>query len=354
MIAILPLLLAIPQMGAGQVYDHNGNVPGIAPGSTAPGDLLNQYTAGANPNSGAARNGGTLLLTSGYDGAAVIYQVDEATGASTGTVAINDSGDFGLAYDGVRGLYVTTHAGTDIVSTFNATGLVNSWPAPGSGPVGAAHDTLRDVYWICDWSGNTLTAMDPTSGLPGTTFDLAAVGCTRSAGVAYDAANDQVIVGGRDASAIFVLDAATGALVRSFGAQDGSNNCQGLADSSSGNVWHTSWNSGDVFEVDLGNAGGGLTLAVSGTCPGLMSIDISGATPNDQVMLVYGSAGSFTVPGGPCAGLVLGIASPTLGAALPTDASGNASLSPTVGAGCGLTLQAVDLNACAASNTDTL
>ena len=342
-------------MGSAQVYDHNGNAPGMIPGVAAPGDVLNQFTAGGNPNSGAARNGSTLLLTSGYDGAPTIYQVDEATGASTGSVTINDAGDFGLGYDSGRGLYITTNAGTDIVSTFNATGLVSSWPAPGSGPVGAAHDSLRDVYWICDWSGNTLTAMDPTSGLPGTTFDLAAVGCTRSAGVAYDAANDQVIVGGRDASAIFVLDATTGALVRSFGAQDGSNNPQGLSDSSSGNVWHTSWNSGAVFEVDLGNGGsGGLVLAVSGTCPGVMTISVSGATPLGAVAMITGPAGSFTVLGGSCSGLTLGISAPSLAAIVSADAAGDVSLSPSIGGGlCGVTLQAVDLGACAASNPQT-
>ncbi|MHC4824853.1 MAG: YncE family protein [Planctomycetota bacterium] len=357
MIAILPLLLAIPQLGAAGTYDENGNVLGSIPGTRAPGDIITSYSAGNNPNSGAARDGSTLLLISGYDGLASIYLVDEASGASIGSVPVLDSGDFGLGYDSTRGLYVTTHAGTDIVNTFNGSGtLLNSWSAPGPGPVGAAYDSLRDVYWVCDWQLNTVTAVDPVTGAAGTTLDLAAVGCTRPAGVAYDSDNDQVICGGRDQSSIFVLDAATGSLVRSFGAQDGGNNCQGLADSSSNNIWHTSWNSGTVFEVELGNSGSpGMTLAVSGTCPGVMSISVSGATALGPVAMVYGSAGSFTVLSGSCAGLTLDIAAPTLAGIFNADGSGDLNLAPNIPAGlCGSTLQAVDISACSASNSVVL
>ncbi|PCJ52089.1 MAG: hypothetical protein COA70_13025 [Planctomycetota bacterium] len=350
MLAILPLVLALSQLGSTGVYDENGNPAHSVPGTQAAGDILNSYAAGGSPNSGAARNGSTLLLM----GPSLIYQVDEATGASLGTISIG-AGGFGLGYDSLRDLFVTTDAGLDTVSTFNSAGaLVSSWPAPAFGPVGAAYDAGRDVYWICDWQTSTVTSISPTTGASITTWSTAAVGGTRPAGVAFDQANDQVIVGGRDQSAIFVIDAATGALVRSFAAVDGSNNPQGLADSSSGNVWQTSWNSGTVFELDLDN-GGGLVLTVSGPCPGLVSVSVTGATANGGVAVAFGNAGSFTIPGGICAGVSLDISSPTLGGIFNADGSGNLSLSRTLGAGlCGLTIQVVDLSTCTVSNTDIL
>lgn len=351
MLTILPLILALSQFGGAEVFDHNGNPLHSLPGTQAAGDILNSYAAGGSPNSGAARNGSTLLLM----GSGQILQFDEATGSPLGSVTTGVSGDFGLGYDSLRGLFVTTNAGSDVVSTHDATGgLVSSWVAPATGPVGAAYDAGRDVYWICDWQANTVTSIRPTTGASITTWDTAAVGCTRPAGVAFDRANDQVIVGGRDQSSVFVMDAATGALVRSFVAVDGSNNPQGLADSSSGNVWHTSWNSGNVYELDLGN-GGGLVLAITGSCPGPMTVSVTGATASGSIAIAYGNAGSFIIPGGGCAGVNLAISSPTLAGFFTADASGNLTLSPTVPAAlCGLTVQVVDMSSCTASNVDVL
>lgn len=104
---------------------------------------------------------------------------------------------------------------------------------------------------------------------------------------------------------------------------------------------------------DLGD--GGVTLTVTGACPGPVTLDVAGATGASSVALVYGAAGSFTVPGGSCAGLVLDIASPTLGAILATGPGGDASLPVTLpGAACGLTVQAVDISGCSASNSVVL
>lgn len=100
---------------------------------------------------------------------------------------------------------------------------------------------------------------------------------------------------------------------------------------------------------------GGVTLTVTGACPGPVTIDVAGATGASSVALVYGAAGSFTVPGGACAGLVLDIASPSVGAILATGPGGDASASVTLpGAACGLTLQAVDIAGCSASNAVVL
>jgi hypothetical protein len=117
-----------------------------------------------------------------------------------------------------------------------------------------------------------------------------------------------------------------------------------------GSVFQTrNWNGTMYYET---TGGGGPALSVTGACPGTVTIDVTGATSLASVALVYGAAGSFTVPGGPCAGLVLDIASPTLAVVLVADAAGDASLSTTLpGGACGITMQAVDLGGCLASNT---
>ena len=103
------------------------------------------------------------------------------------------------------------------------------------------------------------------------------------------------------------------------------------------------------------DGGGGLTLASSGSCPGAMTLSVSGAGAGNGVALVYGAAGSFTIPGGSCAGLALDVTSPTLGAVLTADAAGDASATPTIpGGACGMTVQAVDLGTCTVSNTIVL
>ena len=99
----------------------------------------------------------------------------------------------------------------------------------------------------------------------------------------------------------------------------------------------------------------GPQISSGGACPGTITVDVTGATPNSSVVLVYGLAGSFTVPVGPCAGTTLDIANPVIAAVLTTDASGNASASQSVPPfGCGLTVQAVDASSCTPTNSIVL
>jgi len=105
----------------------------------------------------------------------------------------------------------------------------------------------------------------------------------------------------------------------------------------------------DVFVHDRGQPT--LHLAVSGTCPGQISLTISGATASGLIGILYGSAGTFTKSGTPCAGLTLGLASPTLGALIPADGAGHASLAfPAPLGACGRSIQGVDLTSCSATN----
>jgi len=93
------------------------------------------------------------------------------------------------------------------------------------------------------------------------------------------------------------------------------------------------------------------TLAVQGSCPGMINLAITGSSQNGLIGILYGSTGTFTKSGPPCAGLTVGIASPTLGALIPADGVGHASLSFQAPAGaCGLSIQGVDITNCSATN----
>jgi hypothetical protein len=92
-------------------------------------------------------------------------------------------------------------------------------------------------------------------------------------------------------------------------------------------------------------------LAVSGTCPGPVDIDVSNLTPGGRVALLKGTGlGSNVIPAGPCAGEVSDLQNLGLQALLVADVNGEISLSPTLRLGaCGRVLQALDVETCALS-----
>lgn len=99
----------------------------------------------------------------------------------------------------------------------------------------------------------------------------------------------------------------------------------------------------------------GPQLAKSGSCPGPVTLSITGATPNGSVALVHGPAGSWTKPGGTCAGVTLAMNPPTLGGFVSMNGTGAGALSFTAPAGaCGLTVQGVDIATCTPTNAITL
>ncbi len=111
------------------------------------------------------------------------------------------------------------------------------------------------------------------------------------------------------------------------------------------------WVIDNVIVDNLGPAGPG--LAVSGTCPGAMSLDASGMTVGGPVVFGYSlSSGSVTIPGGACAGLTLAMSAPVQLGTVMADASGNASFAGNApAAGCGVVIViAVDGATCTGSN----
>ncbi len=109
---------------------------------------------------------------------------------------------------------------------------------------------------------------------------------------------------------------------------------------------------GNVTVVD----GGAPTLTTGGTCPGSVTLDIAGGTPNQRAALLFGTGpGSDSLPGGPCAGLVSGLENVGLLAPVGLDASGEASLTVTAPMmACGVSIQALDIASCQLTNVDVV
>lgn len=118
-----------------------------------------------------------------------------------------------------------------------------------------------------------------------------------------------------------------------------------------GTYAHELW----VDWVQIDGQGGGPSLAKSGSCPGAVTVTASGCTAGGSVAVLYGVSGNFVKNGAPCNGLTLGISAPTLGGILTANGSGSAAISFNAPSGaCGLTVQAVDVATCTATNTITL
>jgi hypothetical protein len=108
--------------------------------------------------------------------------------------------------------------------------------------------------------------------------------------------------------------------------------------------------SADDFGLNEGC--GSLALAKSGTCPGVLSLRVSGHS--GDVALLYGATGGFvqTDPGRPCLGVALQLDRPWLGGILRAESP--QAMFNGGGPICGLTVQAVDLTTCSVSNSIVL
>ena len=101
----------------------------------------------------------------------------------------------------------------------------------------------------------------------------------------------------------------------------------------------------------------GVTLELSGACPGPVSIEASGLDGANVVLLVGSDTGSSSVPGGPCADVDSGLDGPLrwFGPFTDGDGDGVATVRPTLpGGACGMTFAALDLSTCAVSAPATI
>lgn len=93
-----------------------------------------------------------------------------------------------------------------------------------------------------------------------------------------------------------------------------------------------------------------ITITKTGTCPGGINFFITGATPNGQIAIVHGTAGTSFKTGNPCNGMLLQVNNPQLGTVLTADAGGAAFFGiPVLSSACGRNVIAVDVSSCVSS-----
>lgn len=132
----------------------------------------------------------------------------------------------GLGWDTRRNRWIVTDAKLNEINFVDMKGnILLTWPSPGTGPVGAGYDSLRDWIWISDFERDTLYGIWAANGtilrrypLPGHQF---------WAGAAYDKSLDAIYVHDRvldpDQVAHYI-SASTGAILGSFSLPYGSLN----------------------------------------------------------------------------------------------------------------------------------
>jgi len=99
-----------------------------------------------------------------------------------------------------------------------------------------------------------------------------------------------------------------------------------------------------------------MQIAVSGNCPGPMLLSVTNATPAGAVVFAYGFAGSISVQGPTCNGLLVPLASPTQLATIIAGQTGYASVFGNAPANaCGvIQVAAVDVATCTATAAITI
>ncbi len=107
-----------------------------------------------------------------------------------------------------------------------------------------------------------------------------------------------------------------------------------------------------ALRVKDGTGTGQPAVEVAGECPGTVTVNISGITPNASVGLWVGkSSGSTTIGSGACSGTTLDLRRARLFTTRTADTNGNVTVPLRLGANrCGQLFQAIDLTNCATSN----
>ena len=199
-----------------------------APGqlsTAATGDVVNSF-----PNPSALRGltfredrlWGITSSGEGGTGPGVLYEMDADSGAvlSTITISPRPSGTFGLGFDTLRDVFVVTTLDTILKVDPTTGAVIDSFPAPGPGPIGAAYDPVRDGYWISDCRTDRIYLVNPYTGVETTSLPVPP-GASLIAGTGYDPKNDVIIFNSRttgpeDIGKTYLIRANDGVLVAVF------------------------------------------------------------------------------------------------------------------------------------------
>jgi len=303
----------------------------------------------------AFHSGANNLVPGDTNGAADVFLHDRQTG-NTKRVSVNS---LGLQCSGYSDSAVVSADGSLIAFDSSATDLV-------LGDVNG----FRDVFVHDRLTGKTTRVSVDSLGLQADRHSFEPSLAANNRFVAFASMATNLVPGDTNAAQdVFLHDLQTGATVRlsvdAAGAQsngDSSNAARSLSDdgrftafsSAASNLVANDTNAAlDVFLRDRGAVQ--LALTAVGTCPGLVSLVVTGASSDRSVAIVYGRAGTYVKPGTPCAGMLLGINRINLAGTFVTDAVGTAVWTSTVPPIlCGLTFQGVDVFTCRTTNTIVL
>lgn len=276
-----------------------------------------------------------------------------------------------MAYDDIlQRAYLLTSSPTQSLYTYDLRAGTLTYTAALAPLVSAADVDPRtgDIYAV-DRGNNTFVRIDPTTGASTVITPLAGP----YHGGYWDDARDALIVNLPNVDTFYALSrtgAATyiGGLGTTFMFEhDLDVDAYGIAWSfdaigvrrafdtsnfnllleASGQIW-----AAGALTSDNGPTPGSRIVATSPvSCPGPISLRITGLTPRGGAAIVQGNGpGSFTIPSGFCAGTVLPLANPRLVTTF-TVSSGPVLATPTFSAAmCGKSFMAVDLNTCRLSN----
>ncbi|MDA1259224.1 MAG: hypothetical protein O3A20_01235 [Planctomycetota bacterium] len=319
----------------GVEYDCNGDVCWVVDSTN---DLLSAYTG-----NGVLINSWTLFAPPGSS-VSTATPVGVTWDQNTGMVWIGDEAEYCYEFDPVAGA-PTGLSWTTVAAITDLSGLSID---PATGNIIVVNDS------------GMVVAVFTQAGAVVNAFSVSTSGTTDPDGIVYNHDTGHYFLGDDSQNAVYEVD-GTGVLVNSWPLGGLNISPEGLGiDSVNGLLYiGDGFVTRKVYVVDgIVPAGGTCpgstpvpTLAKTGACPGLVTLTGTNLTPNRQMALLHGPAGSFTKPSGTCAGIVLAIRPPTLAAMLPTNGSGVASISFNApSAYCGRTVQGVDVATCTPTN----
>jgi streptogramin lyase len=209
------------------------------------------------------------------------------------------------------------------------------------------------VYYTL-WTRSTLGAYEVSSG---TNIEYDHPVANEYGGPVHLLSNGDVVVGSRNLGYVFIFRIAT----ETFESYKIPTIYPGLKDGlrvdSNDVIWVTESFSNKIAKLEIDPITD-LTMAVTGDCPGTVTITVSGATPGGQIAILFSpTTGSIRIPCGyDCGGRGLGLGSNMRFVTIAiADGNGEATVSGNApAAACSGFLQAVDLQSCLTSGVEGL
>jgi streptogramin lyase len=231
---------------AGRVVGEDAAAPG-APSNLAgtPCGVLGACPS-PNPSPGGLAWDGTHVWQANYFGQPLIQRIDPATCAVAHTIPAPGPYIGGLTWDGTA-LWACDEEAGEIYRLDPSTGAVLATiPAPAFGsPDPNSSDLAWDgqALWHVDYSPAAIYRLDPANGNVLATLPPPGTG---PSGISYH--SGMLIVSDYQVDEIFVVDAATGAVLSSCLSPDG--HTWGVEVSTAGSTWISGMTTSQLFEID--------------------------------------------------------------------------------------------------------